>query len=125
MRVVIADDSEIMREHLAGALSGLEGIEIVGSAGSGAQALESIRKLNPDVVVLDIRMPGGSGIEVLERIKQDARCPVVIMFTNYPFPQYRKKCEQAGADFFFEKTSESHLVIETLESLTGRFRASG
>ena len=117
MRVVIADDSKIMREHLAGALDGLEGIEIVGSASSGAQALESIRKLTPDVVVLDIRMPNGSGIDVLERIKQDTPCPVVIMFTNYPYPQYQKKCQQAGADFFFDKSTESHRVIETLESL--------
>jgi DNA-binding NarL/FixJ family response regulator len=120
MRVIIADDSEIMREHLADALSNLANLEIVGSASSGSQAFESIRRLNPDVVVLDIRMPGGSGIDVLEQIKRDTTCPVVIMFTNYPFPQYRKKCEQAGADFFFEKSSESQRLIETIEALADR-----
>jgi DNA-binding NarL/FixJ family response regulator len=122
MRIIIADDSAIMREHLADALSGLENIEIIGSANSGSQALESIRKLKPDVAVLDIKMQSGSGIDVLEEIKQDADCPVVIMFTNYPFPQYRKKCEQAGADFFFEKSNESNLLIETLEDLAEKFR---
>ncbi len=120
MRVIIADDSEIMREHLADALSNLANLEIVGSASSGSQALESIRRLNPDVVVLDIRMPGGSGIDVMEQIKRDTTCPVVIMFTNYPFPQYRKKCEQAGADFFFDKSSESQRLIETIEALADR-----
>ena len=112
-----------MRKHLADALSGLDGVVIAGNASNGAQALESIRELAPDVVVLDIRMQSGNGIEVLQRIRQDGSCPVVIMFTNYPFPQYRKKCEQAGADFFFDKSSESHRVIETMEYLAGRFNA--
>lgn len=121
MRVVIADDSKIMRERLVEALSGLKDVEIAGSVSSGAQALKIIRKIKPDVALLDIRMPEGSGIEVLEQIKQDASCPIVIMFTNYPFPQYRKKCEQAGADFFFDKSGESQRMIETLESLASRF----
>jgi len=61
-------------------------------------------------------MSNGNGIEVLEQVKKSVAAPVVIMFTNYPFPQYRKKCSEAGAEFFFDKSSESHKVIETLES---------
>ena len=125
MRVLIADDSEIMREHLTEALSGYSQIEIVGEAGDSDQAIESVRALAPDVVILDIRMPNGSGIDVLEQVKKNLTPPVVIMFTNYPFPQYRKKCREAGAEFFFDKSSESHKVIETLESLAGRFEALG
>lgn len=125
MRVLIADDSEIMREHLTDALSIYSQIEIVGEAGDSDQAIESVRTLAPDVVILDIRMPNGSGIDVLEQVKKNLAPPVVIMFTNYPFPQYRKKCREAGAEFFFDKSSESHKVIETLESLAGRFEALG
>lgn len=121
MKILIADDSEIMRDHLADALTGNDDIEIIGSAGDGREAIESIHQLSPDVVILDIKMQHSNGIEVLERVKQNASPPVVIMFTNYPFPQYRRKCAEAGADYFFDKSSESHKVIETLESLVGRF----
>ena len=121
MKVLIADDSAIMREHLADALSGYSRIEIVGEAVNGQQALESVRRLAPDVVILDIRMPDGNGIEVLEQLKKSEGPPVVIMFTNYPFPQYRNKCREVGAEYFFEKSSESHKVIETLEVLADKF----
>ena len=125
MRILIADDSAIMREHLGDALSGLENVRIAGVASDGNQALELIHTLDPDVVILDIRMPHRSGIDVLERIRKENHRPVVIVFTNYPFPQYRKKCEQAGADYFFDKSSESHRVIATLESLAKDSRFSG
>ena len=121
MRVFIADDSDIMREHLTEVLSNYSRIEIVGLAGNGGEAIESVKALTPDVVILDIRMPDGSGIDVLEQVKRFESPPVVIMFTNYPFPQYRKKCRDAGAEFFFDKSNESHKVIETLEFLAERF----
>ena len=64
MKVFIADDSPILRERLDAMLSELPGIKIVGQAGNVADAIETIRALHPDVVILDIRMPGGSGIGV-------------------------------------------------------------
>ena len=80
MKVFIADDSEVVCERLTTMLSELPGIEIIG------QSIESIRRLHPDVVILDIRMPGGSGIDVLEDIKKTNTAPVVIVLTNYPYP---------------------------------------
>jgi CheY-like chemotaxis protein len=68
------------------------------------EAVDFIPKLKPDVVILDVRMPGKNGIDVLKQIKTDESPPIVIMFTNYPYPQYRDRCLQAGADFFFDKT---------------------
>ena len=102
MRVFITDDSEIVSKNLSEVLSGMEKIEIIGQARDPVQAVESIKRLGPDVVILDIRMPGGSGIEVLETIKKNELSPVVIIFTNYPYPQYRKKCMELGAEYFFE-----------------------
>jgi two-component system response regulator DevR len=72
IKVFIADDSLIVREHLVTMLDELAGIEIVGQAGTVTEAISAIRILQPDVVILDIRMPGGSGIDVLENIKQKA-----------------------------------------------------
>jgi len=78
------------------------------------QAIEHIRQQGPDVVILDIKMPGGNGIDVLNEIEKNDQVPVVIMLTNYPYPQYKKKCMDAGADFFFDKSREFEKVIEVL-----------
>ena len=118
MRLFIADDSEILRVRLIDMLSEIEGIEIIGQAQESLDAIESIQKLNPHVVILDIRMPQVNGIKVLEAIKKDDQSPTVIIFTNYPYPQYRKKCMDLGADFFFDKSTEFEKLIDTVKYLT-------
>jgi len=121
MRVFIADDSAAVRERLVEMISELPGIEIVGQAKGGIEATNAIMKLKPDVVILDIRMPGGNGIDVLLNVKKERSSPVVIMLTSYPYPQYREKCMDAGADFFFNKAAEFNKVTEVLEQLFQRF----
>jgi DNA-binding NarL/FixJ family response regulator len=112
VKVFIVDDSAVLRERLITILSELKGIEIIGQAKGPLEAQEAIPKLKPDVVILDIRMPGGKGIDVLENIKKGKSPPIVIMFTNYPYPQYRKKYMDAGADFFFDKSTEFDKITE-------------
>ncbi len=106
VKVFIVDDSAFLRERLITMLSELKDIEIIGQAKGPIEAIEALTKLKPDAVILDIRMPGGNGIEVLKNIKSGRNPPQVIMFTNYPYPQYRKKCMDAGANFFFDKSTE-------------------
>jgi DNA-binding NarL/FixJ family response regulator len=115
INVFIADDSLIVREHLVTMLDELAGIEIVGQAETVAGAIGAIQKLQPDVVILDIRMPGGSGIDVLEHVKQNEAGPIVIILTNYPYPGYRQKCLDAGADFFLDKSTEFDQIPELFE----------
>jgi YesN/AraC family two-component response regulator len=115
IKVFIADDSLIVREHLVTMLDELAGIEIVGQAENVAEAISGIRILQPDVLILDIRMPGGTGIDVLQNIKQDEVAPMVIILTNYPYPGYRQKCLQAGADFFLDKSTEFDQIPELFE----------
>jgi len=117
VKVFIADDSLIVREHLVTMFSELAGIEIVGQAEHVTEAISAIRSLRPDVVILDIRMPGGSGLDVLRNIKQDGVGPIVIILTNYPFPGYRQKCLDTGADFFLDKSSEFDQIPKLLERL--------
>ena len=119
MKVFIADDSLEIRNRIITMLSDLETIDMIGQAENVEDAINSIREINPDVVILDIRMPGGSGIDVLENIDKRNRVPVVIMLTNYPYPQYRKKCMDAGADFFFDKSGEFEKVIEVISGMSG------
>ena len=92
----------------------------MGQASDAPEALEAIGRLKPDVVILDIRMPGGNGIQVLEVIKGNEAAPVVIMLTAFPYPQYREKCLKAGADYFFDKASEFSRVPEVLKQLQAK-----
>jgi DNA-binding NarL/FixJ family response regulator len=117
IKVLITDDSHVVRERLVTMLDELAGIEIVGQAENAAEAVSAIRKLQPDAVILDIRMPDGSGIDVLRNIKQDEAPPLVIILTNYPYPGYRQKCLQAGADFFLDKSTEFDQIPELFEQL--------
>ena len=117
MKVFIADDSAIIRELVKDMLEDIPNIEVIGEAAGGPEAIEVIQNLKPDVVILDIRMPGGSGIEVLEAIKMDRSHPKVIMLTNYDYPQYRKKCVALGAEYFFDKGTEFKELNKALEQL--------
>jgi DNA-binding NarL/FixJ family response regulator len=118
MRVLIADDSEVVCQRLIAMLSELPEAEVVGQATNSSEAISSIQELRPDVVILDIRMPGGSGIDVLRAIKKNDSAPRVIVLTNYPYPQYRKACMDAGAEFFLDKSTEFEKVTELIKQLS-------
>lgn len=118
MRVFIVDDSAVMRERIAAIVSELsDAIELIGQAEDAPAAAEAIRRLKPDLVILDLRIPGGGGIHVLREIKADATAPIVVILTNYPYPQYRKQCQEAGADFFFDKSMDFDRVPDLLQQL--------
>jgi DNA-binding NarL/FixJ family response regulator len=115
IRIFIADDSLIVRERLVTMLDELAGIEIVGQAENVTEAVSGIRDLQPDVVTLDIGMPGGSGIKVLQNIKQAGAGPMVIILTNFPYPGYRQRYLRAGADFILDKSTEFDQIPDLLE----------
>ena len=113
-KVFIVDDSPIVRERLVSMISELPAVQIIGQAGFAFEAIAAIEELKPDFVVLDISLPGGSGMEVLESIKGKTPAPRVIMLTNFAFEQYRRRCIQLGADYFFDKSNEFEKVMEIL-----------
>jgi DNA-binding NarL/FixJ family response regulator len=115
LSIFIADDSLIIRARLVTLLEDLVGVKLVGQADNGADAISAIWQLKPDVVILDIRMPIGSGFEVLQNIKQGQAAPIVIILTNYPYSVYRQKCLQAGADFFLDKSTEFDQIPALIE----------
>ena len=117
MKVLIVDDSAAIRERLKAMISEIPGVEVVGEAEDGTQAIEETKRLNPDVVVMDIKMPGMNGIDALMGIKEYRPSIIVTMLTNYPYPQYRKKCMALGADYFFNKAAEFEKVREIIEKL--------
>jgi DNA-binding NarL/FixJ family response regulator len=117
MRLFIADDSEILRSRLCELLAGIQAVQVVGQARNAGEAIDAVEDLRPDVVILDIRMTGGDGILALETIKKSKNPPKVIMFTNHPYLQYRKKCMDSGADFFFYKANEFEKLMELVQEL--------
>jgi two-component system, cell cycle sensor histidine kinase and response regulator CckA len=121
--LLIVDDSKTLRERLVTALAEIEGVAVLGEARNASEALAAVRDLKPKVVILDIQMPDGNGIEVLKTIKQESQPPVVIMLTNHPFPQYREKCRQLGADYFLDKTNDLETLIDIFKGLIARFKA--
>lgn len=118
IRVYIVDDSKAIRERLKEMLVDIAGIEIIGESEDPTEALVEIRVNQPDVVILDIHLPGISGIDLLRRIKERHPETRVIMLTNYPYPKYRQQSLAAGADYFFHKATEFEKIPDILKRLS-------
>lgn len=117
MRIVIADDSIVVRQRLMRMLGDVTGVEIVGQADDAPLARHLVETLKPDVAILDIRMPTGSGADLVPELKRMNSPPKIIMLTNYTYPENRKKCMDGGADYFFDKSTEFQKMVAVLKSM--------
>ena len=113
IKVFIADDSLIVQEHLVTMLDELTEVEIVGQAGTVVGAISAIRKFQPDVVILDIRMPDGSGIDVLRTIKQDEPAPVTAVTVQKD--TQRPGQQQRGAGYYRQRQNEDRPAIALVQ----------
>ncbi|HEX9887303.1 MAG TPA: response regulator transcription factor [Longimicrobiales bacterium] len=121
--VVIVDDSTVIRQRLRALVNSLDGVVVAGEAGDGAAGLEIIRNARPDVVILDIMMPGASGLDVLKEVKASPEAPTVIVLTNYPYSAFRQRSISLGAEHFLVKATEFDRIRGILAGL--RHAASG
>lgn len=117
LAVLVVDDSAVIRQRLVAMLSGLNGVDVVGEAPTAAEALKLACELKPDVVTMDIVMPGASGVEAIEWIRSLDCPPTCIVLTNYPYPAFRARCSELGARYFLNKASEFGLIPEILEEI--------
>ncbi|OFW05362.1 MAG: hypothetical protein A3I61_05090 [Acidobacteria bacterium RIFCSPLOWO2_02_FULL_68_18] len=115
--VLVVDDSSVVRSRLTEMLSEIDGVTHVDDAPGAAEARLLLATTAPDVVVLDIRMPGGSGIDLLREIKSSGSRGFVIMLTNYPLAPYRSVCLRAGADVFLDKSTELEAAVDIVRRL--------
>jgi len=98
LKVLIVDDSKTLRERLVEMLSPILGVETAGEAETVREARAAVRELMPDLIVLDLQLPDGSGIEVLRETKQNFPQTQIIVFTNQPDAQYRRRCVALGKE---------------------------
>ncbi len=118
MQVFVVDDSVVIRDRLKRLLAEVPEVQVVGEAGDAQVALAEIREQRPDVVLLDIHIRNGNGIDVLSRLKQEQVGPAVIILTDYPYPEYRRLCLDAGADYFLVKSTEFEQIAPALQQLS-------
>lgn len=120
MKVFIVDDSTVVVERLADLLKEVPGACLVGQAADALNAVKDIRKLKPDALILDLQMPGGSGLDVLRAIRADYPNLQILIWTNYPYPQYREECLAAGANFFLDKSVDFVKIPAILAKIVGK-----
>lgn len=117
MKILMVEDSKELTEELSKCINTIEGAEIIGTAHSEDEAIKMYFSKRPEIITLDIRLKEGSGLNVLAMVKKETSPPIVLMLTNYPFPQYREKCMKLGADFFFDKSEDIQVFIHKLKEL--------
>ena len=114
VRIMIAEDQAMVRQALV-ALLGLEAdIEVVAQAGSGDEAIAMVRKHQPDVAVLDIEMPGGTGIEVARQLREDGYEGQVVIVTTFGRPGYLRAAMTAGASGFLLKDAPATELAQAI-----------
>jgi DNA-binding NarL/FixJ family response regulator len=116
IRVLIADDHPFMRRGLADILNGVEGIEVVGAAEDGAAAVALAYALKPDIVLMDISMPGMDGIEATEKLVEMDSAARVVMLTSYSEREKITQALAAGAVSYLTKDSAPDAVIRAIRS---------
>jgi CheY-like chemotaxis protein len=117
-KVLIVEDSSFFRETFISQLrKRFASVEIDG-AGDGGEALQKVDSLHPNLIFMDIRLPGENGLELTRKIKASFPDIIVIIFTNYDLPEYREAATRYGADYFFPKDSSAiNDIFELVQSI--------
>src|SRR5215217_6890512 len=113
-RLLIADDHALVREGLRTMLSGEEGIEVIAEANDGQQALDVCRELEPDLVLMDVRMPVMDGLEATKKIKQEMPKTSVMMVTMHENPDYLFEAVKAGAAGYVLKDASGERLLSAV-----------
>jgi len=110
LKIIIADDSKLIRDVVSRTLSRIEGFNVIGVAANGVEALELVREREPQLLVLDITMPLKDGITVLDELRAEGSDLVIAMFTADQSPFARKACLDLGANYYVDKSELGELI---------------
>ena len=117
MRVLLADDSELILVRLQEMLSNNKDVELVGTYKNGTDTLDALRILKPDLAIVDIKMPGLTGLEVLNEIRKEDKKVNFIILTFYALDSFRQIAIKAGADYFFSKVDDFEELARVVKEL--------
>jgi DNA-binding NarL/FixJ family response regulator len=117
VRVLLADDDALMRAGLAVVLDNAAGIDVVGEAPDGIQAVELCRSLAPDVVLMDVRMPGIDGIEATRRVVAAGLPTKVLVLTTFRHDEYVWGALRAGASGFLLKRASPERLVDAIHTV--------
>ena len=117
MKILIADDSVLILDRLQQILGEIDQVEIVASLDNGIDTLEALRTLTPDLAILDIRMPGLTGLEVLNAYRKENKSVIFILMTFHSQGYYRQLATQAGTDYFFNKADDFEKITQVVAEL--------
>ena len=118
LSVLLVDDSKIILKRMKELLSEVPCIQQLHISEDGLSAIELIKQTIPDVVLLDINLPGTNGIEVLKYIKEFHPFVKVMMVTNHAKDEYKLACLKIGAEYFIDKTTEFENIPALLEEIS-------
>jgi DNA-binding NarL/FixJ family response regulator len=104
IRVLIVDDQAPFRNAAGVALSLLDGFELVGEAETGEDSVEMAQRLHPDLILMDVNLPGMDGVEATRRIKEQAESVVVLLLSTYSAEDYGPRVAESGASAFIPKS---------------------
>ena len=118
-RVLICDDHEVVREGLLGLIGRQPGLTVVGEAGTVADAIEMAARAKPDVVIMDVRLPDGSGVEACRAIREARPETKVIMLTSYADDEALFASILAGASGYLLKQTRGQAVVDAITTVAG------
>jgi CheY-like chemotaxis protein len=121
--VLVVDDSPAIRARLVALLREVDGVS-PSEASGGDEALERVQRDGTDLVILDLHMPGRSGLEILPLLKATAASPLVVVLTSHPTELHRRQCLALGADYFFDKSRDFARVVDVIVRPTAPARQS-
>ncbi|RMF58064.1 MAG: DNA-binding response regulator [Bacteroidetes bacterium] len=118
IRVILADDHPITRQGLRAALDAADGIEVIGEAADGEQALRLTQTRHPDVLILDVEMPRLSGVEVAERLQATGSPVRVLVLSAYDDEEYVYGLLDCGVSgYLMKEEAEAHLIVEAIRGI--------
>lgn len=120
LRLVVVDDHPIVRDGLAGIFALEEDIDVVGQAGSGPEALAVVAERDPDLVLMDLRMPGGDGFAAIRQLQERGGRPRVLVLTTYDTERDVRRAMAAGADgYLLKDLPRDQLIAAVRELMSG------
>ena len=127
LRLLVVDDHEVVRQGLVALLDRRQGFEVVAEAGTVAEAIEQSRRYEPDIVIMDVRLPDGSGVEACREIRAERPATRVVMLTSYPDEEAVLSAIVAGASGYLLKQSGLDDVLHCVRQVAAgrRYLAPG